>query len=97
MLCQRLSVEPVGAEEMLGSMAAVRLLDAKMSAPASQVPAAAVGEDPLHDRLFLDFSIDVPVYYWPENPRRLLRISAAAYNHPGQYERLIEAMARLHQ
>jgi len=50
---------------------------------------------PLHDRLFERFGIEVPVYPWPAKPRRLLRVSAHAYNDIEQYERLAEAVCEL--
>ena len=37
-------------------------------------------------------SIEVPTYCWPAAPQMILRISAQAYNHAAQYERLAEAL-----
>jgi isopenicillin-N epimerase len=82
-LCDRLGLAPVGVEEMLGSMAAVQLPDDHSP------PAAGPGDDfESRERLFTRFGIEVPVFYWPAAPRRLLRVSAQAYNDPEQYERL---------
>jgi isopenicillin-N epimerase len=94
LLCRALRIAPPCPEEMIGSMAAVPL-------PVDPDPAAldpAVTPSPvwrLQTRLLERFGIEVPVYYWPTAPHRLVRISAQAYNDLGQYERLAEAMAEL--
>ena len=48
--------------------------------------------DPLGRRLLHDHGIQVPVFPWPQWPRRCLRISAAPYNDLDQYQTLIEAL-----
>ena len=82
-LCDALEIEPPAPADMLGAMAAVPL-------------PPGLPED-LELRLVGDHRIEVPVTSWPvdaaleagEAPRaRLLRVSAQAYNHRGQYERL---------
>jgi isopenicillin-N epimerase len=88
-LCDRLGIEPIGPEAMLGSMAAFRLPD-DPSPPKAQE--SSDGDSRLHDELLLRHGIEVPVFYWPAPPARVLRISAQAYNHPAQYERLAEAL-----
>ena len=47
---------------------------------------------PLYTRLLYDHGIDVPISAWPALPRQTLRISAQAYNHLGQFERLAEIL-----
>ena len=55
--------------------------------------------DPLHDALFDDERIEVPVYPWPHTPadaqprRRLLRVSAQIYNDDTDYDRLAAALS----
>ena len=89
MLCRRLPVRPVCSEEMLGSIAAVRL-------PDDARPAPDAGGGHRFNRELLDrYGIEVPVYYWPAPPHPMLRISAQYYNCPGQYERLADAMGEL--
>src|SRR5438445_13267148 len=82
-----LVIEPPAPAYMLGAMAAVPL-------------PPGLPED-LELRLVGDHRIEVPVTSWPvdaaleagEAPRaRLLRVSAQAYNHRGQYERLASAL-----
>ncbi len=46
---------------------------------------------PLHDRLFAQH-IEVPVFPWPQPPKRLIRVSAQHYNTVADYERLAEAL-----
>jgi isopenicillin-N epimerase len=93
-LCDALGIGPPCPDEMLGAMAAVPLPDdpdggaREMSIIPSQV-------HPLQRRLLDEFGIEVPVYYWPGSPKRLLRISAQAYNGLDQYRRLAAALGRL--
>jgi isopenicillin-N epimerase len=94
---------PIAPDDMIASLAAVDL-------PPSTTPAlhelasgkdydATYPVDPLHDELFEQDHIEVPVYPWPhtradEAPkRRLLRVSAQIYNDDGDYDRLIEALS----
>ena len=88
-LCGRLGLEPIGPEAMLGAMAAFRLADDR--SPAVQ-PKSLDGDARLHDELLFRHRIELPIMYWPAPPKRVLRISAQAYNHPAQYERLAEAL-----
>jgi isopenicillin-N epimerase len=73
-------------EALLGSMASVPLPDS----PAP--PALWRGLDPLQRHLREEHRIEVPVMAWPKHPKRLLRISAQAYNTLDQYQRLAEAV-----
>ena len=86
-LWDALEIEPPAPADMLGAMAAVPL-------------PPGLPED-LELRLVGDHRIEVPVTSWPvdaaldagEAPRaRLLRVSAQAYNHRGQYERLASVL-----
>lgn len=93
-LCEALGGSPLCPEEMLGSMAAVRLPDevgpAAMDWGSSPTPA-----HPLHTALLERHGIEVPVYHWPGPPRQILRVSAQAYNSPPQYERLARAVSEM--
>jgi isopenicillin-N epimerase len=87
LLCAAAGAAPPCPDEMVGSLAAVRLPDGT----------AEVGwrrPDPLQARLFHDWRIEVPVMSWPAAPRRLVRISAQLYNHREHYERLAEALRK---
>ena len=65
---------------MLGSMVALPLPDARDEG------------DNLNARLFERYRIEVPVMPFPAWPKRLIRISAQAYNQPDEYVRLAEAL-----
>jgi isopenicillin-N epimerase len=94
-LGETLGLSPTCPEEMVGSIAAMRLPD---DADPSAALDASTAISPTH-RLQVDlrerFGIQVPVYHWPARPRKLLRISAQAYNSLAQYERLATALRSL--
>jgi isopenicillin-N epimerase len=85
-LLAALGVPPPAPESMLGFLASVPLPDG-----APDAPETAFG-DPLQTALVERHRIQVPVVAWPEAPRRLVRISAHAYNEPAEYERLAAAL-----
>ena len=79
-LREALGIRESAPESMLGSMVALPLPD-------------ATGEDDsLNARLFERYRIEVPVMPFPAWPKRLIRISAQAYNQPSDYVRLAEAL-----
>ena len=86
-LCGRLGLVPSCPDEMLGSMAALRLPD--------DADATSYRIHPLQTKLHEQYGIEVPVHHWPAPPHRLVRISAQAYNNPAQYELLAEALGSL--
>lgn len=92
-LCRALGCDPPAPDSMLGTMATVVLPDEpepdKTDFTTSPSPSL-----PLYTRLLHDHGIDVPVSAWPALPRQTLRISAQAYNHLGQFERLAEILKR---
>lgn len=79
-LANALGTSAAAPESMLGSMAAL---------PA---PDAISEGDNLNARLFERHAIEVPVMPFPRWPQRLLRISAQAYNQPGDYAKLASAL-----
>jgi isopenicillin-N epimerase len=87
LLCVAAGTPPPCPDDMIGSIASARLPDGS----------AEVGwrrPDPLQQRLFEDWRIEVPVMSWPAAPRRLVRISAQLYNRPEHYERLAQALGK---
>ncbi|MDO9021190.1 MAG: aminotransferase class V-fold PLP-dependent enzyme [Deltaproteobacteria bacterium] len=90
LLCDALGVSPPAPDAMIGSMATVPL-------PADRFPPARgcdpAFEDRLQQRLWEQHRIEVPVMPWGSPPRALLRVSAQAYNHAGQYRALARALA----
>ena len=79
---------------MIGSLAALGLPDdsSDVELDTRTTPTAS---HPLQSELLRRFGIEVPIYHWPAAPRRLLRISAQAYNHAAQYEQLAAALQQL--
>jgi isopenicillin-N epimerase len=74
---------PLPDDTVIGSMAAIPL-------PATTEPRAE--RDPLQNRLWEAYGIEVPIIAWPRWPHRVVRISAQLYNTPAQYERLGAAL-----
>lgn len=77
-LCQALEVAAPCPESLLGSLAALPL-------PPGDAPA-------LQARLFERHGIEVPVFSWPANPSRLVRVSAQLYNQLEDYQALAAAL-----
>ena len=98
----RLQQPEPAPESMLGATAAIGLPIDLPPAPTDQPEAPTADEtwplDPLHDVLWKDHRIEVPVYPWPHTPavirprHRLLRVSAQLYNSIQQYERLADVL-----
>ena len=93
LLCAALGVDPPAPNHLVGSMASIPL-------PAESRPGRVQGidlyGDPVHDHL-AHRGMQAMVTPWPQRPdggpwRRLVRISAAAYNDLGQFERLAAAL-----
>lgn len=96
MLCETLGVKPPSPESMIGSLAAVPLPDGDGKVRVEKPKRASMGAiDRLQDELWDRYKIEVPVMPWPAPPRRLLRVSAQAYNSPGDYEKLCTALREL--
>ncbi len=89
LLAEGLGARPLCPPEMLGSMAAVELGDDP------RPPSGFIDQHPLNQELFERFGIEAPVYFFPASPRIVLRVSAQAYNEPGQYVRLVEAVRQI--
>jgi len=77
-------------DAMIGAMASLPVPEL----PGLPAPKAtsALELDPLHDALFRDHALEVPVLTCPAHPGRLLRLSAQAYNEIADYERLAAAL-----
>ena len=89
-LQEALGVESPAPASMIGSLAALPLPDGSPEPPAS-----ALYADPLQEQLLRDWKVEVPIVPFPAAPRRLIRISAAPYNHPSEYRRLAEGLQDL--
>jgi isopenicillin-N epimerase len=91
LLCDALNISPPCPDEMIGTLAAVPLPDMTLA----DVARISNGLDPLRERLLRQHDIEVPVFPWPEPPKRLLRISAQLYNSLPQYERLAAVLQKI--
>ena len=85
LLVTTLSIDAPAPDDMLGSVAAVPI-------PPDPEPSESIF-DPLTTALQEKWSIEVPVFAWPESPQRLLRISAQQYNRLDDYLRLAGALS----
>ena len=88
LLCQELRIPLQCPEDMIGSMAAIPLSDAR-SAAAQSGPLVL---DSLKTVLLRQHNIEVPIIIWPSHPHRLLRISSQLYNSLPQYQQLASAL-----
>jgi isopenicillin-N epimerase len=93
LLCAALAVDPPAPDAMIGTMASVPL---PIERSPGQVQGVDLYGDPVHDHL-ASLGLQVMVTPWPQRPddgpwRRLVRISAAAYNDLEQFQRLVDAL-----
>jgi isopenicillin-N epimerase len=91
-VCAALGIEPPAPDLMLGSMASIALPGEWGD---GSVQGVDLYGDPVHDALDAQ-GLQVMITPWPQRPdggpwRRLVRISAAAYNDSAQYRRLAAA------
>lgn len=87
-----LGVEPPCPEGMIGSMASLRL---PPGLPGGEAVCPRHVVDPLQEKLFREFGVEVPVFRAPGGDGRILRVSAQAYNRPEEYARLADALERI--
>ncbi|HUF93187.1 MAG TPA: aminotransferase class V-fold PLP-dependent enzyme [Candidatus Limnocylindria bacterium] len=88
LLCEAAGTAPPCPDEMVGSIASVRLPDGLTKDIGWRRP------DALQGRLYESWGIEVPVMSWPAPPQRLIRISAQLYNRHEHYVRLAEALRK---
>jgi isopenicillin-N epimerase len=89
MLCAALGVEPPCPDEMLGAMASVIL-------PWSLPGETACRFDPLQEALFSRHGIEVPVFPFPDDTQKLLRVSTPAYVTLDDVHKLVDALRELY-
>lgn len=93
LLCAALGVPLPAPDGMIGTMASVPL---PIERSPGQVQGVELYDDPVHDHL-AKLGMQVMVTPWPQRPdgrpwRRLVRISAAAYNDLDQFQQLAGAL-----
>jgi len=89
LLCDALGNSPAAPDSMIGSLATVILPDKEQTA---QSPTEV---DALEAGLSADYGIDAPIFAFPSEPQRLLRVSAQIYNTKAEYELLATALREL--
>jgi len=87
-LLERFGLDAPCPVEMIGSMASVPILD-----DPGPAPDALLYQSPQQRALLERHGIEVPLVQWPGYPKRLVRLSAHAYNHLEQYEALADALS----
>jgi isopenicillin-N epimerase len=87
LLCRTFNVEPPAPDDMIGTMACVRLPDRS-----PKEPAPVKYHDPLHEALLRNHKIQVPIIPFPAPPTRYVRVAAHMYNSMEQYEYLAAAL-----
>jgi isopenicillin-N epimerase len=87
MLCSSLGAEPPCPPEMIASMATLPL-----PLPDVSTPPDYKSFDLLQERLYADYGIEIPVWYWDDPPCRLTRISVQLYNSADQFSYLLSAL-----
>ncbi len=86
LLAKTLGVEAPAPDAMIGSISALRLPDEPLRQGEGYFPS-----DKLYEAL-KEERIEVPVFFWPRDPQRLIRISAQLYNSEADYLRLADAL-----
>jgi isopenicillin-N epimerase len=89
-LCDALGTPEPAPDEMIGTLASMPLPDGS-----TEPPKSPLYTDPLQDELWDRWRIEIPVIPWPLPPKRLIRISAQAYNDPSDYAKLAGALKEL--
>ncbi len=99
-LCDRLGLEPVYADELIGPMVTMLLPRMDESVRAAHAARPTIFHDALQDALLANHGVQVPIWRFgakkkgdPFDGQRCVRISANLYNSAAQYEYLAEALA----
>ena len=86
LLCETLDISPPTPDSMVSSMSSVEFPWDEDVGP------APIDGDPIHNTLFDEYRIQVPVISWPNHNRKYLRISAQVYNSKEDYHYLSDSL-----
>ena len=86
LLCETLDISPPTPDSMVSSMSSVEFPWDEDVGP------APIDGDPIHNTLFDEYRIQVPVISWPNHNRKYLRISAQIYNSKEDYQYLSDSL-----
>jgi isopenicillin-N epimerase len=89
---EALGIGPPAPPEMIGSLAALPLWDG-----APETASSVLAGDPLQAELLRRHGLELPVFTWPAPPRRLVRLSAQAYNGIDDYRLLGRALREMRE
>jgi isopenicillin-N epimerase len=92
-ICKTIGVEPPAPDSMLGSLSTMLLPEHAPERLARLMARSSRYHDALQDALVDRHHIQVPVWSIAGDSRRVIRISAQAYNSPAQYEYLAGALS----
>jgi len=86
LICEALDTTPPTPDFMISSMSCVEF-------PSNEdVKSIPLDGDPIHNQLFDEYKIQVPVISWPNHNSRYIRISAQLYNSKEEYEYLSDSL-----
>lgn len=96
LLADTLGIRQPCPDEMIGSLASLPLPeDVNTSADDLDWTTVPTPSHPIHTALLKTYKIEVPVFFWPQMPQRLVRISMQLYNTLDQVKFLANALAAL--
>jgi isopenicillin-N epimerase len=88
-ICEALGTTPPTPESMISSLAAVEF-------PwKGEITTPGMEGDPIHNLLYDDYKIQVPVMPWVHHGTKYIRISAQLYNHEDEYVYLGKALREI--
>ncbi len=91
MFCDSFNWSVPAPENMLGSMATLVLPESRHAEPLRNTKYLELWQYELARRT----GIEVPIFNWPEHPKRILRFSAHVYNYMAQFDFLAEGIKEL--
>lgn len=91
-LCRALKIEPPAPDSMLASLSTLLLPPHEPGLDARLMARPTIYADALQDVLYERHRIQVPIWRFGPEKRRMVRISVQAYNSPEQYEFLAGAL-----
>lgn len=86
LLCEALGTTPPTPDSMICSMSSIELPGKGV------VPPSPPDGEPIHNLLYDDYRIQVPVISWPNHNTKYIRISAHVYNTKEEFEYLSESL-----
>lgn len=92
LIVDAMKIPAVAPESMIGTIASIFIPRAGANAKPSARPPHRRYADALQERIIDRWGIQVPIWWVPGTPQRLVRISAQAYNTIEQYEYLLQAL-----